>query len=207
LEQQEISLKERLDTGIIEPSASAWGMAEFMVPKKGTDKMRPVVDYQPLNKMTPTDAYPLPRIDDIFDAMGGAKYFSAVDATSGYWQIEMEPDDKEKTAFNTKHGKFHWTVMPFGLKNAPATFQQLMDEVLGPMKWKTAAVFINDICIFSKTFLEHMDHLQELFNRLREANLKLNPKKSHFMCQQVNLLGHTVSAEGIAPDQDKLQLI
>ena len=82
-----------------------------------------------------------------------------------------------------------------------------MDEVLGPMKWKTAAVFIDDICIFSKTFWEHMDHLWELFNRLREANLKLNPKKSHFMCQQVNLLGHTVSAEGIAPDQDKLQLI
>ena len=123
------------------------------------------------------DNYPLPRIDDTIDALHGAKIFSTLDEFSGYWQVEIEEEDKRKTAFVCEYGQYEYNRMPFGLTNAPATFQRLMDKVLKDVLYKFALVYLDDIIVFSRTMDEHMAHLEIVFNLLAEAGLKLKTKK------------------------------
>ncbi|CAF3658765.1 unnamed protein product [Rotaria socialis] len=172
----EENLKDMLDQGIISPSASPWASPVILAPKKdGT--LRFCVDYRKLNSVTIRDAYPIPRIDDTLDSLQEAKFVSTLDLRSGYWQVEMDKNSREKTAFVTHKGLFEFNVMPFGLTNAPATFQRLMDIVLAGLKWQCCLVYIDDVVIFSPTFEQHIVDLEKVFQALQSANLTLKASK------------------------------
>ena len=189
-------LEDMLDRGVIKPSSSPWASPIVLVPKTN-NSIRFCVDYKRVNAVTRKDAYPLPRVDD---TLGGSKWFSTLDLLSGYWQVEVDPKDREKTAFFTPEGLFKFRVMPFGLCNAPATFQRLMDAVLAGLHWSSCLVYIDDVVIPGKTFLEHLAYLLRVFQRLREAGLKLKPPKCHLCLKEVGFLGHIVSADGVRTD-------
>jgi hypothetical protein len=196
-------IKELLQNHLIRPSSSAWAAPIVLVRKKdGT--IRFCVDYRKLNKVTQRDVYPLPRIDDILDRLGNAKFFSSMDLASGYWQIGIQEEDKHKTAFASPIGLFEWNVMPFGLTNAPATFQRAMDMVLGGLKWEVCLVYLDDIMVFSSTFDKHLEDLQTVFDRLRDVNFKLKATKCHFVKEEILYLGYVVSKDGIKPDPKKI---
>ena len=131
------------------------------------------MDYRKLNEVTRKDAYPLPRIDDTLNTLAGSKWFSTLDLLSGYWEVEVAEEDRPKTAFCTTEGLFEFKVMPFGLCNAPATFQRLMDLVLAGLQWPHCLVYLDDVIILGATFQEHLANLQSVFERLRQAGLKL----------------------------------
>ena len=151
--------------------------------------------------------YPLPRIDDILDTLGQSKYFSYLDLSAGYWQIELDPRSKEKSAFTTPGGLFEFNRMPFGLCNAPATFQRLMQAVLAGLEGQTCFVYIDDILVCSRTFDDHLLHLKQVFERLRKAGLKLKPRKCVFLKPDIQYLGHVISKSGISPDPGKTDKI
>ena len=191
---------------VIVKSKSAWGSRIVLVPKKdGGERM--CIDYRPVNAVTQKDVYPLPRTSEVLDTLGKAKFFSKLDLKSGYWQITMEPSDRHKTAFTTRQGLFEFTVMPFGLTTAPATFQRLMDSLLGDMLWKTVMVYLDDIIAFTETWEEHLTILDEVFTRLRAAGLKASPSKCELGMEQLLYLGHIVTREGILPDPQNVQAI
>src|SRR2546430_6870432 len=154
-----------------------------------------------------TDAHPLPRIDDLLEQFRTARYFSSMDLASGYWQVEMNEQDREKTAFTCHLGLYEFDVMPFGLKNAPATFQRLMNHVLQEYLYKFAVVYIDDILIYSKTFEEHMEHLEKIFEKLKEAELMIKLKKCKFCESNIEFLGHVVGRDGVKPDPGKIEKI
>ena len=188
--------------GVVKPSISPWASPVVLVPKRdGTTRF--CVDYRRLNAITKKDVYPLPRIEDILDTIGRAKYFTTLDLSAGYWQIPLDTGDAEKTAFTTHCGLFEFTCMPFGLCNAPATFQRLMQVVLAGLEWKCCFVYIDDILICSRSFEEHIAHLRLVFQRLVKANLKLKLSKCSFLRKLVQYLGHIISQEGISPDPGK----
>ena len=164
------------------------------------------VDFRKVNSITTKDAYLLPRVDDTLDALTGSQWFSTLDLISGYWQVEVDPADREKTAFCTTEGLFEFTVMPFGLCNAPATFQRLMDTALAG-EWRRSVVYLDDIIIPGKTFHEHLSNLVIVFERLRKAGLKLQPSKCAFCRKQVAFLGHILSTDGIATDPAKTEKV
>ena len=166
-----------------------------------------VMDYRRLNALTKKDSYPLPRIDDSLRVLGGSKYFSAMDLASGYWQVDLSPEDREKCALISSEGLFEPTRMPQGLCNAPATFQRAMDGLLGDLKMSCVLVYLDDITVFSRTFQEHLSHLRLVFNRLRTAGLKLKPSKCSFFKTEMEFLGHHVSQSGIAPLPGKIDAI
>ncbi len=153
-----------------------------------------------MNAVTRKDAYPLPRVDDTLDTLAGSRWFITLDLLSGYWQVEVELKDSEKTAFCTPDGLFEFCVMPFGLCNAPATFQRLMDAVLAGLQWPSCLVYIDDLVIPGKTFTEHLAHLRQVFQRLKGAGLKLKPSKFNLCLKEVEFLGHIVGAEGVRTD-------
>ena len=188
--------------GIVKPSVSPWASPVILVPKKdGTTRF--CVDYRRLNAVTKKDVYPLPRIEDILDTIGRARYFTTFDLSAGYWQIQLDPCATEKTAFTTHCGLFEFTRMPFGLCNAPSTFQRVMQTVLAGLEGKSCFVYIDDILVCSRSFEEHIAHLREVLERLRRANLKLKLAKCSFLCKSVQYLGHVISREGISPDPAK----
>ena len=165
-----------LNRGIIQPSVSPWSSPIILVKKKdGTDRF--VVDFRRLNSVTRKDSYHLPRIDDALDALNGTKYFSTMNLLSGYWQVEMSPESREHTAFITYGGLNEFLVVPFGLTNAPSTYQRLMECVLRNLTYKICLIYLDDILVYSKTFEEHLSHLRQVFDRLRHANLRLKPSK------------------------------
>ena len=185
-EELERNLKDMLDNGIIERSTSPWSSPIVMVRKKdgGT---RICADYRRLNDVTRKDAYPLPRVDSTLDALGGAKYFSTIDLASGYWQVEVDPRDRQKTAFVIPQGLFEYRVMSFGLTGAPGTFQRLMESVLGGLQWTTCLVYLDDIIIFSSTFEEHQSRLREVFARLREAGFETETAEMQTVAQECTI--------------------
>ena len=195
-----------LEKGVIRPSSSPWASPVVLVKKKD-GSMRFCVDYRKVNAVTRKDAYPLPRVDDTLDTLSGSQWFSTLDLISGYWQVSMSPPDQEKTAFCTTEGLFEFTKMPFGLCNAPATFQRLMDLILSGLQWQSCLVYLDDIIIIGRTFLEHLNNLKNVFTRLREAGLKLQPPKCAFCQKKVSFLGHVVSADGVATDPSKLDKV
>ena len=195
-----------IQQNIVQPSNSSWASPVVLVKKKN-GKMRFCVDYRKVNSVTKRDSYPLPRIDEILDSLEGSKWFTSLDLASGYWQVEMDPKDKEKTAFITTQGLFEFNVMPFGLMNAPGTFQRLMDRVLQEVKGKFVLVYLDDINIYSKTFEEHLEHLNDVFKRLRAAGLKLGQEKCSFCKSKLIFLGHTISSNGVVPDPAKIEKV
>src|SRR6267154_942659 len=165
------------------------------------------VDYRGLNNLTRKDSYPLPRIADCLDALGKAKYFSTFDLRSGYFQIAMDEADRDKTSFLTRRGSYRFTAMPFGLCNAPASFQRLMDVVTVGLNYETCLVYLDDIILFSDTIEEHFARMRILLDRLRRANLKLKPSKCHLLQRRVNFLGHVISEGSIATDPEKIEQV
>ena len=153
--------------------------------------------------MTRKDAYPLPRIDDTLDTLSGSQWFSTLDLLSGYWQVEVAERDREKTAFATESGLFEFKVMPFGLCNAPVTFQRLMDLVLAGVQWSHCLVYLDDIIVVGRSFHDHLQNPSVVLQRLKEANLHLKPAKCSFCKSQVSYLGHIVSRQGVATDLEK----
>lgn len=185
---------------MIQPSNSPWASPVVMVRKRdGTHRF--CVDYRELNSVTKADTFPLPRIDDLLDQLGAARYFSTLDLASGYWQIRMHPDSVEKTAFTTPHGLHEFRVMPFGLTNAPGVFQRLMERVLAGLNPPDGAafvvVYIDDVLVFSRSLEEHLEHLRRVILRICEAGLKLKPSKCHFIREEVEYLGHLITPQGL----------
>ena len=192
------------EAGIIRRSYSPWASPVVIVGKKGGEK-RFCVDYRKLNAVTKVDAYPLPRIDDLLDSLGGATWFSTIDLASGFWQISMHEEDIEKTAFITPSGLYEFVVMPFGLNNAPGTFQRLMNWVLRDYLGIFVAVYIDDVIIYTKgTIEQHLDHLRLVFKTLKKAMLKIKLKKCHFCLPSLSFLGHVVGRGGIQLDLEKI---
>ena len=206
LRREQDCVKEMLTGGQVEPSDSPWASPVVLVTKKdGSTRFR--VDYRRLNAMTIKDAYPLPRIDDSLRLLGNQQWFSTMDLASGYWQVAMSPEAKRKAAFVTNEGLFQFRVMPFGLCNAPATFERLMDRVLCGMRWSRCLVYLDDVISFGKTISEALLRLEEVLARLSEFGLQLKAKKCTFMQTEVAFLGHIVGRTGLACDPDKLSAV
>ena len=195
-------LKDMMEKKVISPSKSPWASPVVLVTKKD-GSTRFCIDYRKVNEVTRKDAYPIPRVDDTLDTLAGSTWFSTLDLKSGYWQVEVAEEHREKTAFCTQEGLFEFNVMPFGLCNAPATFQRLMNAVLAGLQWTSCLVYIDDIIVVGSTFDLHLCNLQKVFERLKQAGLKLQPQKCHFFQRQVQFLGHIISQDGISPDPEK----
>ena len=202
----EQEVEKMLKQGVIESSSSPWASPVVLVRKKD-GSTRFCVDYRRLNDVTIKDSYPLPRIDDSLDALAGSEWFSTLDLASGYWQVEVDESDRPKTAFTTGSGLFQFTVMPFGLCNAPATFERLMEHVLSGLPWDVCLLYLDDIIVHANNFQDEMNRLKTVFERLANAGLKLSPKKCHLFRRRVTFLGHVVSDEGISTDPDKVVAI
>ena len=202
----EESMDKMTKSGVISPASGPFGSNITMVRKSNGD-LRFCIDYRQLNAITVKDSYPLPRIDACHDALAGCSYFSTLDMRSGYWQVPLSPETAAKTAFLSRRGLHQFNVLPFGLTNAPAIFQRLMDLVLAGLTWEICLAFLDDIIVMSKDFKEHIRRLRQVFDRLRGANLKLNPTKCHLFQSQVRFLGSIISGEGISPDPEKLRAI
>lgn len=211
--QEEIQnqIQKLLDNKIIRPSISPYSAPVWIVPKKmdasGKRKYRMVIDFRKLNEITVEDKYPLPRIDEILDNLGKCVYFTTLDLAQGFHQIELDSESIEKTAFTVNNGHYEYLRMPFGLKNAPATFQRMMDEVLKDYLYKFCFVYMDDVVIFSKSLQEHLLHIRQIFSRLKEVNLKVQLDKSEFLCKEVAFLGHVITPEGIKPNPSKIEAI
>lgn len=199
-------VKDLLAKGLIRPSTSPFGAPILFVAKK-TGELRMCIDYRALNRITVKNRYPLPRIDDTLDRLAGSKYFTALDLASGYHQLLIAPEDVPKTAFHTPLGHFEWLVLPFGLTNAPATFQATMNRIFGPYLNKFVTVYLDDILIFSRTAEEHAKHLRLVLSLLRQHKLHAKLSKCEFWRSEVQYLGHIVSAEGIRMDPKKVEQI
>ena len=199
-------VKGMLDQGVVEPSSSPWASPIVLVQKKDGG-VRFCVDYRRVNSLTKVDEFPLPRIDDTLDLLTGQQYFTTLDLATGYWQVRMDPASKEKTAFTTYSGLYQFRKMPFGLVNAPATFQRLMEVVLAGLARTTCMVYLDDILVFGQDLAEHNTNLEMVLTRLREAGLRLKPAKCHLARQHVEFLGHIVSSAGVQTDPKKLKAV
>lgn len=213
VQTQEIKMQveKMLKDNIVQESHSPWSAPVHLVPKKidasGVQKWRMVVDYRRLNDITMDDKYPLPNISDLFDMLGKSVYFTTLDLASGYHQLEVQEEDKPKTAFSTPFGHFEFNRMPFGLKTAPATFQRAMDNVLRGLQGLHCLIYLDDVIIFSKSLPEHIEKLKAVFERFRKTNLKVQLDKSHFLRKEVLYLGHTITSEGLKPNNDKIDAV
>ncbi|GKF48940.1 putative reverse transcriptase domain-containing protein, partial [Tanacetum coccineum] len=196
-------LQDLQDKGFIRPSHSPWGAPVLFVKKKD-GSFRMCIDYRELNKLTIKYCYPLPRIDDLFDQLQGVSYFSKIDLQSGYHQFRVHEDDIPKTAFRTRYGHFEFTVMSFGLTNAPSVFMDLMNQVCKPYLDKFVIVFIDDILIYSKTKEYYLNLVLEL---LRKEKLYAKFSKYEFWIQEVHFLRHVVNQSGVHVDPSKIKAV
>jgi hypothetical protein len=206
LKELKVQLEELLAKGHIKPSKSPYGAPVLFVHKKdGT--LRICVDYKALNKATMKNRYPLPRIDDLFDRLSGAKVFSRIDLRSGYYQINIAKGDEEKTACRTRYGSYEFLMMPFGLSNAPATFCTFMNDIFREWLDDFVVVYIDDILIYSSSLEEHAEHLRKVFQRLRENKLYAKLEKCEFAVTEVDFLGHRITQEDLKMDDHKVKVI
>ena len=203
--------KELLSSGIIQPSVSPYNSSLWILPKKldssGKKKWRMVIDYRALNEKTVGDSYPLPQITEILDQLGGAKYFSVMDLASGFHQIPMDSDSKSKTAFSTPYAHYEFNRMPFGLRNAPATFQRVMDQVLTGLQGIELFVYMDDIVVYASSLVDHAQKLKALLGRLKTAGLSLQSEKCYFLKKEIAYLGHVITQEGVKPDPRKIEAV
>lgn len=199
-------LQGMLDGGIVRKSTSPWAAPIVLVRKK-SGEIRFCVDYRKLNAVTHKDAYPLPRVEEALTTLKKARWFSTLDLASGYWQVEVAPSDREKTAFTTPMGLFEFERMPFGLCNAPATFQRLMEACLGDMNTEALLIYLDDVIVFADDFTTHLKNLEAVFSRLLQFGLKLKPAKCSLLRSSVQFLGHVVTSEGVLPDPEKVSAV
>ena len=205
----ERQVKDMLESGIIEPSDSPWSAPVLLVKKK-SGEMRFCVDFRRLNAVTKPINFPLPLISDVVDSLSHqpVKFLSSLDLRSGYWQLKMAPNSMDKVSFsvnNTSH--FRFRRMPFGLSNASQTFSICMAKVFRGMTLKSVISYLDDVLVYSASFEQHLTQLQEVFDRLMAAKLKLHPSKCSFARHSVKFLGHVISPEGIAVDEDKVKVV
>ena len=204
----EKQVKEMLEHGIIEESKAAYGANVVLIQKKD-GAYRFAVDYRQLNLITKEMVWPLVTLEDVVDSLSEAtpRVFSVLDLRSGYQQILLEPESREKSTFITHMGSFQYLRLPFGLLNSGAAFGQMMYSVLKNIMFKYILSYVDDCFIYSSCWRDHMEHLREVFRRLREARLKLHPKKCQFGVRSVSFLGHTISDKGLAPDPEKIKVM
>ncbi|XP_065198307.1 uncharacterized protein LOC135829851 [Sycon ciliatum] len=198
------AVDEMLDMGVIRASRSPWSSPVVLVPKKD-DSIRFCVDYRALNQVAQFDCYPMPRVDEILDSVGSAQFLSTLDLSRGYWQIPLAEDACAKTAFTTPFGLYEFTMMPFGLHGAPATFQRCMDTVLAGLPFVLA--YLDDVVIFSPTFEDHLVQLRHVLGRLHDAGLTVKPKKCLLGMVETPFLGHVIGHGRVRADPGKLQAI
>ena len=182
-------------------------LANVVMVKKANGKWRMCVDFTDLNQACPKDSFPLPRIDQLVDSTAGHKLLTFMDAFSGYNQIQMAEEDQEKTAFVTSQGLYCYKVMPFGLKNARATYQRLVNQMFKKQIGKNVEVYVDDMLVKSKEKEDHLDDLEETFNTLKQYNMKLNPSKCAFGVSSGKFLGFIVSKRGIEANPEKVRAI
>ena len=202
----EKEVQEMLAKDVIEPSSAEWSAPVVLIRKKD-GSVRFCVDYRKLNAITTTDSFPLPRLEETLDALAGSTVFSTMDLKSGYWQVPVKQEDRDKTTFVTHQGLYRWKRAPFGLKNMPAVFQRLMTRVLTGLTWSQVLVYIDDLIVYGKDWGEHLTRLSAVLQRLKTAGLTVNLAKCYFGMREVKHLGHVVSAKGVAPDPAKVQSV
>ena len=205
-EAEQIEVERMLGQGVISPSSSPWSSPTVLVTKKD-GKTRFCVDFREVNKVTVKDAYPLPRIEDCIDNLEGAEWFCTLDLQSGFWQVEVDPRDRQKTAFATRSGLYEFNVLPFGLTNSPATFERLMETALRGLQWSECLVYLDDIIVFGRTFEETLNRLTHVFDRIRAAGLKFKPSKCQLFHRAVDFLGHVISKEGVKTQPSKIEAV
>lgn len=206
LDELRKQLKDMLEKGLIKESESPWASPVLFVQKKN-GSLRLCVDYRAVNGITKRHSYPLPKLEECLDQLVNAKIFSKLDLLSGFWQIGMDEESKEKTAFTTKFGQFQFNVMPFGLMNAPASFQQLMNRILKEYIDKFVIVYLDDILIYSKNKEEHEKHIRMILTGLKNNNLKINKTKCEWFMDELTFMGHVITTTGIKVDPDKIKSI
>ena len=201
-------VEELLQLGLVRPSSSEWSSPVVLV-AKSDGSWRLCCDYRQLNAVTRPHSYPLPRLEDVWDAIGecGARVLSTLDMSNGFWQFAMDPDSIHKTAFVTPNGQFEWNVLPYGLRNSPVTFMRTVHQALHGLIFKCCLIYVDDIICYSANMTDHLKHLKLIFERLKEAGLKLNPRKCHFAASEVKYLGHLLSTQGIKPNPDKTAIV
>jgi len=206
MNELQAQLSEMLNRGFIEPSKSPYGAPVFFV-KKSDGSLRMVCDWRQLNRITIKNKACLPNIDDLFDTVQGCSYFSKLDLRSGYNQIRIMERDVEKTAINTPLGHFQFRVMGFGLTNAPATFQSLMNSILQPYLRKFVVVFLDDILIFSRSWEEHLQHIRTILDVMRSNQLYCKASKCEFGSRDVLFLGHRIDGQSLSPDHSRARIL
>ena len=196
-----------LKASIIRPSKSPYTSQVVIVHKK-TGEIHLCIDFRKLNAILVRDSFPLPRIEEALQAVQAAIWFTSFDLAQGYLQLAMEEEDIQKTAFRAgSSGLYEFTRMPFGLTNTGASFCHLMEMCIGNQQYVTLLFYLNDICVFAETTDQMLDRVQLVFNRLKEFNLKIKPKKSHFFQAKVGFLGHVLSKKGVSPNPEKIDKI
>jgi hypothetical protein len=203
----EKEVKKLLDAKIIVPMRYSESVANLVLVKKKNSEIRLCVDFGNLNRSSLKDNYPLPNMDHVLEKVVGDNIMSMIDGFSDYNQIAVHQDDKEKTAFTTPWGTFMYDKMPFGLMNARETFQRAMDIAFVGKSDKFVVIYLDDLTVFSRSDAEHLTHLKQTLEKCRKFGLSLNPKKSHFAMQEVKLLGHIVSRDGIKIDPKRVEVI
>ncbi|CAM4683018.1 unnamed protein product, partial [Caretta caretta] len=197
-------IQDMLQMGVISPSESAWASPVVLVPKPDGE-IRFWVDYRKLNAVTRPDNYPMPRTDELLEKLGQAQFISTLDLTKGYWQVPLDESAKERSAFTTHLGLYEFNVLPFGLRNAPATFQRLVDGLLAGLG-EYAVAYLDDVAIFSDSWADHLEHLHKVLEHIREAGLTVKAKKCQIGLNRVTYLGHQVGQGTISPSRPKWML-
>ena len=207
MEEVRQHIQEMLDGGAIHPSQSPWCNAVVLVRKKD-GSLRFCIDFRCLNAKTKKDSYPLPWMQETMESMVGTWHFSCMDLKSGFWQVKMSEKACQYTAFTVgSMGVYEFLCMPYGLCNAPTTFQRLMQNCLGELNLTYTLIYLDDIIVYSCTEEEHLTQLRAVFERFRESDLKLKPSKCNFFRTEINYLGHNVSAKGMEPGIDGIKAI
>ena len=207
IDEEDKLLKKMLDAGVIEPSSSSWAAAPVLIRKKD-GKIRWCIDYRGLNNVSKKDTYPLPLMDECLDTLEGNMWFSKLDANSAYWQIPIADDgSKEKTAFRTRQGLFHFNKLPFGLCNAPSTYSRAMNLVLQGMQWTKVLAFLDDICVLGSSTDDHLNNLNEVLSRFKQHGLKLKAEKCHLFKSEIEFLGRKVSRAGVSLTDHSIKTI
>jgi hypothetical protein len=197
---------EMLKYGVIEPAASPWA-SNVVLARKKDNSMRICIDYRKINQISYQDSYPLPHIDVCLSSLQGSSWFSTLDLSSGYFNIPVKESDKDKTCFITRRGSWRFNVLPFGLTSAPSVFQRLMDLSLSGLSYVSCLAYIDDILVYSTTFEQHLERLEEVLLRILNAGLKLKASKCHVFQRKVEFLGHIVSADGIEVQPSKVSAV
>jgi hypothetical protein len=208
--KEKVIIREELtkmkQAGIVKESKSEWVSPVVLVPKPD-GSIRFCINFKALNKVTPKDKYPLPLIDDCVQQLSGKPFVSLFDCASGYWQVKLHPTSTKYTAFITPFGTYEFTVLPFGLTNAPALFSRLMEKIFEDFRGQFMAIYLDDLAVFSSSFEEHLDHLEQVFKRLREHQVMLKLKKCQFVAQGFRYLGFMITPQGLQPDPSKVDAL